>query len=66
MKIAVHIAFYYRIERLQYLNKIIKEYNSYSNDVDLFIHTNKNINSDNFPPYNNGRIKVLKHNLIIF
>ena len=66
MKIAVHIAFYYRIERFQYLNEIIKEYNSYSIDVDLFIHTNKNINSDILTPYNNGKIQILKHSLYNF
>ena len=52
MKLAVHITFFYRDEKLDdrwtnakdkfpYLKKIINEYNQYPLNVDIFIHTNK-------------------------
>ena len=66
MNLAVHIAFYYRNERLEYLNRIIKEYNEYSINVDLFIHSNKKIDSNIIFPYKNGKIKFINHNLYNF
>ena len=76
MKLAVHITFFYRDEKLDdrwtnakdkfpYLRKIINEYNQYPLKVDIFIHTNKKFNllDLKYNTYTNGKIQLIKHNL---
>lgn len=63
MKMCVHISFFYREERLQYLIKLINEYNKYDLKVDIFIHSNKKFDLRNQIRYSNGSIKVINHSL---
>ncbi len=76
MKISAHITFFYRDEQIDdrwtnadkkfpYLKKIIDEYNTYPVNVDIYIHTNKTFDLEiiNNNEYNNGTLKIVKHNL---
>lgn len=76
MKLAVHITFFYRDEKLDdrwtnakdkfpYLKKIINEYNQYPVNVDIYIHTNKRFDllDLKYNEYKNGKIQLIKHNL---
>lgn len=76
MKLAVHITFFYRDEKLDdrwtsasnkypYLKKIINEYNQFPLIVDIYIHTNKlfNLMDLKYNTYTNGKIELVKHNL---
>ena len=76
MKLAVHITFFYRDEKLDdrwtnakdkfpYLKKIINEYNQYPVNVDIYIHTNKRFDllDLKYDEYKNGKIQLIKHNL---
>ena len=64
MKVVVHIAFYYRKDRLAYLEKIIEEYNTFSQQVDIFIHTNQKFQFRKQISYLNGNIKIIRHRLL--
>jgi hypothetical protein len=63
MKITKHISFYYIPERFQYINKIIKETNTYNYKTDIFIHTNVNFSLDFLTNYDNGSINIIVHDL---
>ena len=64
MQITKHISFYYLENRIQYINRIIKETNNYKYKTDIFIHTNNNeLSSENFIKYNNGLINIIFHDL---
>ena len=63
MKILVNLI-YYEQGKPNYLDQIIKEYNSYPYEVDIFIHSNiNNIRNINYSNYNNGKIVIKKYNL---
>jgi hypothetical protein len=64
MKITKHITFFYIPERIQYINRIIDETNTYMYRTDIFIHTNNNsIPADLFHIYTNGSINLVYHDL---
>lgn len=64
MKITKHITFFYIPERIQYINRIIDETNTYMYRTDIFIHTNNNsIPVDLFHTYTNGSINLVYHDL---
>lgn len=65
MKITKHITFFYLEERIQYINKIIDETNQYTNETDIFIHTNNfDLLKKCFHSYQNGSLQIIYHNLI--
>lgn len=63
MIISKHISYYYSEDRLQYLNKIIHETNSYCYETNIFIHTNENMKIDQLISYTNGSIHIIYHDL---
>lgn len=63
MKITKHIAFFFIESRVQYLNKIISNTNTYKFTTDIFIHTNIELPSSLFNPYTNGKFEVIVHDL---
>ena len=64
MKITNHISFFYIESRLNYINQIINETNSYKYTTDIFIHTNSdNLKIDSLIEYNNGTLNIIVHDL---
>ena len=63
MKITKHISFYYNSNRVNYINRIITECNSYPFTTDIFIHTNYNFSYELLHEYNNGKIQIVVHDL---
>lgn len=63
MRIVQHISFFYLEDRLQYLNQIILESNKYHFNTDIFIHTNVQFATNKLPPYNNGKVTIIQHDL---
>jgi len=64
MKITKHISFYFLIDRIIYINKIIDETNKYELTTDLFIHTNNiDLHERMLNNYTNGCIKIIYHDL---
>lgn len=64
MKIAIHISFFFMIDRLKYINRIIAETDTYKLPADIFIHTNKqDLTITNFHTYKNGTISIIWHDL---
>ena len=56
MKVMVNIV-YFSNKQKSFLNQLIKEYNNYPANVDVFIHSNKKILKDlNKNLYKNGSI----------
>lgn len=63
-KITKHICFYFLEERVVYINRIIKETESYDHTTDIFIHTNNiHVNMETFDEYSNGSLTVVHHDL---
>jgi len=63
-KITKHICFYFLEERVAYINRIIKEAESYEYTTDIFIHTNAiHVNRETFDEYSNGSLTVVHHDL---
>ena len=56
MKICVHIAYYFKKERLKYVKRVLEEINKYPHDVDIFIHTTEKI-----PIESSKNLKILIH-----
>jgi hypothetical protein len=63
LKITKHISFFYKKDRLAYLNKIIDTTNNYDYYTDIYIHTNENFNNNELNYYQNGKIKIVIHDL---
>jgi len=64
MKISKHICFFYNVERIKYINKIIQETNKYEYQTDIFVHTdNKDLSLSSFDEYKNGLFKIVAHDL---
>jgi hypothetical protein len=63
MKIAKHICFFYKEERLQYINKILEETAKYPFTTDVFIHTHKKFSKDKLVEYTNGSLNIIFHDL---
>ena len=63
MRITKHIAFFFVESRLQYLNKMIANTNSYKFTTDIFIHTNTELPLSMFTRYTNGKFEVIVHDL---
>jgi hypothetical protein len=64
MKITKHISFYFKTDRIIYINNIIDETNTYEHTTDIFIHTNNiNLKESIFNKYTNGCIKIIYHDL---
>jgi hypothetical protein len=63
MKMCVHVPFFYKEDRLQYLTNLIDEYNNFDIHVDIFIHSNKSLDLRKLVGYSNGNLKVIKHSL---
>lgn len=63
-KITKHICFYFLEERVTYINRIIKETDSYDHTTDIFVHTNNiHVNRETFDDYSNGSLTVVHHDL---
>jgi len=64
MKLVKHIAFFFIESRLQYLNKMIANTNSYRfMTADIFIHTNIAFPLSMLTPYTNGKLEIVVHDL---
>ena len=64
MKITKHISFFFIADRIQYLNTIIDETNTYKFVTDIFIHTNNpHFNKTHLNNYSNGNLCVVYHDL---
>lgn len=64
MKITKHICFYFLVDRIIYINKIIDETNKYEHVTDIYIHTNNMCLEKNmFNNYDNGVITIVYHDL---
>lgn len=66
MKVAKHITFFYKPERVQYIQDLVNNADSYTHHVDIFIHTN--VNTDVFcprslPDMQNGSVRVIVHDI---
>lgn len=61
MKICLHIAYYFKENRLKYLDNMLKEYNKFPGTVDVFIHTNVSFSQEIWKLYDNGKISVIVH-----
>jgi hypothetical protein len=62
-KVAVHITFFLGknyLERLKFLKKIVKNYKNISKKLDIFIHTNKNLDRK----YKIKNVNYIVHNLM--
>ena len=62
LKAAKHIAFFYKEERLSYINRMIQETNIYPFDTDIFIHTNKPI-PQSLLHKSKGQTHIIVHDL---
>lgn len=59
-----HIVFKYRKNRLDYLKQIIEECQNYPFELNVFIHCDKNFDTNFLSSnYKNGEIKLKKHNI---
>ena len=64
MKAAAHIVFKFKKDRIAYLQSIIKEFEKYPFFVDVFIHSDKKLDTNlTFDQYSNGKIILKKLNL---
>jgi hypothetical protein len=63
MKACKHIAFFYREDRLNYLNQMIQAANTYPFYTDIFIHTNTIFDTDTLTKPTNGEIFLIGHDL---
>lgn len=65
MKIAKHICFYYKEDRIRYLNQLIDAASEYDDEVDIFIHTHNHAKwlSEKIHRHDNLNIKIVKHDL---
>jgi len=63
MIIAKHICFFFKEDRLQYINRIIKETDTYSLTTDIYIHTNYNFSKELLCNYSNGSLIIVFHDL---
>lgn len=63
MRITQHIAFFFVESRLQYLNKMIANTNSYKFTTDIFIHTNTELPLSMYTQYTNGKFEIIVHDL---
>lgn len=60
----LHISFYYKEDRIKYLNVILNETSRYPFRVDIFIHTNvKDFKKENLIKYNQGSLIIVHHDL---
>jgi len=64
-KIAKHICFYYKEDRIQYLNKLIDAASEYDDKVDIFIHTHNHAKwlSEKIHRHDNLTVEIIKHDL---
>jgi len=62
-KISKNICFYFKQDRIQYINRIIEETNKYNLRTDIFIHTHLDFSLDLLTDFNNGNIKIIHHDL---
>lgn len=60
LKISYHITFFFDRERMNYLKEILENIESYPFEVDVFLHTNTDVD---FKPYFNHKIKIIYHNI---
>jgi len=64
LRITKHITFFYIENRIQYINNIINETNTYENRTDIYIHTNnKELTERAFTNYTNGSLNIIYHDL---
>lgn len=65
MKIAKHICFYYKEDRIPYLNQLIDAASQYEDDVDIFIHTHnhKKWLSEKIHEHDNLNIEIIQHEM---
>ena len=64
MKITKHISFYFLLDRLCYINRIIDETYNYEYITDIFIHTNLvSLDINMFNKYTNGILNIIYHDL---
>jgi hypothetical protein len=62
MRITKHITFFFREDRIEYINRIICETNTYKHSTDIFIHTNeKTLRKDMLSEYINGTLTIISH-----
>jgi len=61
MKACIHIAFYFKENRLNYLDRMLKEYNNYPCEVDIYIHTNVQFPTERWNLYDNGVVTTIVH-----
>jgi hypothetical protein len=63
MKITKHIAFFYREDRLNYLNQMIQAANTYPFVTDIYIHSNILFDIDSLTKPTNGQVFLIGHDL---
>jgi len=60
----IHLPFFYKKDRIQYVNRLMAEYDQYPCQVDIFIHTNKfDLTKDFFVAYTNGLVEIVGHDI---
>lgn len=63
--LVIHIAFFYKEKRLEYIHRIIDESHKYPfSNIDIFIHTNQHFTTENVvTEYDNVTVSVIVHTL---
>ena len=61
MKICKHICFFFKEERVKFINRIIREVNTYPYPTDIFIHTNEYLKKQIFRTNTNGNLNIITH-----
>ena len=63
MRAAKHIAFFFKEERVVFINTIIKEVSKYPFDTDIFIHTNTPVDIGLFSKNTRGSLNIIVHDV---
>ena len=63
MKAAKHITFFFKAERIPYINRILEEVAKYPFDTDVFIHTNTPLDTKIFTENTRGSLTIVVHDV---
>jgi len=63
MRAAKHIAFFFKTERIPYINRILEEVANYPFDTDVFLHVNCPVSSELFRQNTKGTLNIVVHDV---